>query len=419
MSGLNFDTEQRFTCQQCGRCCRRGWDISLTPGEVTLYRKSKVARWYRENEEGPEGTETDPFEPIPGHAPYERIRKRTDGVCGFLSPQNRCRIHEEMGPDKKPLTCRLFPFRFHPSDKAYQLTASFCCPTVVANEGAALPSQARELDRLRREWITAFPERAAPLSFAPGRSMDAKTLRTLRQVLRQMLDRKGDGGQADLASNVKRMAKTLEDLSRHRVLRLAPEAFAEYLELTGRHAAKSQSPVGERPPSYVGRLLFRGFLYIVVATRLQLEDGRSSGLRVGLRLRLLRLLAHFHGLWPRAGDVDLGLLPRASLHLEDPPVHGLVYNYLRASIETLGTGRRPVLEEFAVSVAFLNAAFVIARLRAAQQGMAAADAGDLAQGLMEAVDLTHAWSGGAIGGFLSTLSGGVEALYLFAAGTSP
>jgi Fe-S-cluster containining protein len=95
-----LDPEQRFTCQQCGRCCRRGWDIALTPGEVKAYRQVKAERYYREREGSPEGADSDPFDPLPGG--YGRIRKRADGACGFLSPENRCRLHEELGAERKP-----------------------------------------------------------------------------------------------------------------------------------------------------------------------------------------------------------------------------------------------------------------------------------------------------------------------------
>jgi hypothetical protein len=77
-----------------------------------------------------------------------------------------------------------------------------------------------------------------------------------------------------------------------------------------------------------------------------------------------------------------------------------------------------VLEELAVAVAFLNAAGVLAAQRAGRAGKATVDADVFADGLMEAVDLTHADSGGVLGRLLGTLSGGVEALYLFA-GSDP
>jgi Fe-S-cluster containining protein len=407
-----LDPEQRFTCQQCGRCCRRGWDIALTPGEVKAYRQAKAERYYREREGSPEGADTDPFDPLPGG--YARIRKREDGACGFLSPENRCRIHEELGAERKPLTCRLFPFRFHPAEGAAVLTASFCCPTVVKNVGTPLAAASPEIAALRKAWEHECPERGLAVELVEGRRLAADALATLRQVLREMLDRPGPDGRPDLPSNVLRMARFVEDLSRHRVVRLPPARLAEYVELTGRYAAKSGQPLAARPPSALGRLLARGFLFAVVAAREQLKDPRESGLRLGLRWRLARLLAHAHGLGPGLPALDLAAARRARFDPGDPGVHGLAWNYLRATVQTLGTGRRPVLDELAVAVAFLNAAGVLAAQRAGRAGKATVDADAFAEGLMEAVDLTHADSSGILGRLLSTLSGGVEALYLFA-----
>jgi lysine-N-methylase len=415
MPALRFDAEQRFTCQQCGRCCRRGWDIAVTAGELQAYRRARAERFYRETEEAAEGAAGDPFEPIPGYAPHQRIRKRSDGACGFLSPENRCRIHEEMGADSKPLTCRLFPFRFHPGEAETVVTASFCCPTVVRNEGAPLAGQARDLAVLRKAWSREHDEAPGRIELLPGAGMSAAVLATLRSVLRRILDRPGEDGAPDLARNAARMAALLDDLSRHRVLRLEPAAFAEYLTLVGEHAAASTKPAPVRKPSALGRLLFRGFLFVVMAGREQVEDA-GTGARLGLRWRLARLLAHVHGLGPAVGAADLGAARRARADLRQAGLRDLAYNYLRATLEGLGTGRRPVLEEIAVAVAFLNAGGALAAMRAGASGKAAPDAADYAQGLMEAVDLTHTSERAALGRILGTLSGGVESLWILAAG---
>jgi hypothetical protein len=293
------------------------------------------------------------------------------------------------------------------------VTASFCCPTVTANQGTPLQDQERDLARLQGEWSRSYPEPEGEILFVPGRPIEGAALAALRSILRQMLDRPGAGGAPDLRASLDRMARYLEDLSRHRVLMLTPAAFAEYLELTGRYAARDERPFTPRPPSRLARVLFRGFLYAVVASRLQLEDRRHGGLRLGLRWRLARVLAHFHGLGPAVAGVDLGAARRASLDLGAPEVRGLAHNYLRASIETLGTGRRPVLEEIGLAVAFLGAGCVLAAMRT---GQGSVDAATFAEGLMDAVDLTHAESSGLFGSMLGTLSGGVEALYLFASG---
>ncbi|HYU42498.1 MAG TPA: YkgJ family cysteine cluster protein [Vicinamibacteria bacterium] len=418
MVALHHYAEQRFTCAQCGRCCRRGWDIALTAGEVEGYRKAGAAAWYTETDTGTE-TETgtvDPFEPLSGHAGHFRIRKRADGACGFLSAENRCRIHEQLGGARKPLTCRLFPFRFHPVEGKAVVSASFCCPTVVASEGEPVTAQIRALGGLYNEWARTYPEPKRSFELVTGRAVSGATLATLRDVLRTMLDHADAEGRLDLRANVRRIAGFVDDLTRHRVVKLAPERFAEYLELTGRYAAASDRPSAERGASTVGRVLSRGFLFAVLAAREQLRSP-ASGLRLRLRARLVRLLAHTHGVGPAVGDVDLRAGRLVSRGLEDPAVHGLVHHYLRATVEDLGTGRRPVLDELAMAFALLNAALAFAAMRAGQAGRTGIDAAALTEGLLETMDLAHAEPEGAYARVLGSLAGGLDALWMFGEST--
>src|SRR5262249_57012060 len=124
--------------------------------------------------EGPTGA---PSEAGGGGWGAYRLRKRPDGACGFLSPAGLCRIHEELGADKKPLACRLFPFRFHPAEGAPLVTASFSCPTVVANTGALLGEQQKELAGLRRDWQGETPEPAPELRFVDGQPVAGRAAR--------------------------------------------------------------------------------------------------------------------------------------------------------------------------------------------------------------------------------------------------
>jgi Fe-S-cluster containining protein len=408
---LVFDTDQRFTCQQCGRCCRRGWDIAVTAGELALYRRTQAARWFRESALAEGGAASDPFEPVPGHEAVHRIRKRADGACGFLSDANRCRIHEELGADKKPLTCRVFPFSFHPVDGSPLVSASFCCPTVVANTGEPLPAQMGELSALQREWAATFPEEPRSCKLALQRGIDATSLARVRGILGELLARPDS-----LRDNVARIGMLLDDWSRLRVTNLADPAFAEYLELTGGFAVQSPKPPTRRHASRLTRLLFRGFLFAILAARLQLESGKRRGPRLRLRFRLARLLAGAHGLWPAGTDVDFRAARRAAVDWEDPALRTLAQHYLRASIETLGSGRRTLVEELGTSVALLHAAAVLAAVRAGRSGQERVEPAGLAQGLLDASDLTHVDPGTAYGGLLGTLSGGVEACFLFAEG---
>ncbi|MDP2053831.1 MAG: YkgJ family cysteine cluster protein, partial [Acidobacteriota bacterium] len=103
---LRVDSKQRFTCASCARCCRR-WEVLVSPAEVAAYQEQNVAQWFRLDFSADEGSGDDPFEPIAGWRGYQRIRRRHDGACGFLSEANRCRLHEELGERRKPLTCRM------------------------------------------------------------------------------------------------------------------------------------------------------------------------------------------------------------------------------------------------------------------------------------------------------------------------
>jgi Fe-S-cluster containining protein len=412
---LRLDPGQRFTCSQCGRCCRRPWEIVVTRSETETYRQAQAARWYRETEGGPEGTDRDPFEPLPSHLPFHRIRKRDDGACGFLSPRNRCRIHEELGGARKPLTCRMFPYRFHPVEQAVLVTTSFCCPTTLANEGDLISQQRPEIAVLRSEWFGVHSEKGAgAIRFAGSRPITTPTLDAVRSLLAEILDRPGPGGPPDLRVNALRLGLTLEDWTRYRVLRLPDEAFAEYLQLTGRHAATSDRAIAPRPPSRVGRLLQRGFLFVVGATRVQMENRTASGLRLGLRLRLVRLLLHVHGLGPPVSGIDVRAVARREVGFADPEVHAAAHHFLRASLRGLGTGRRAVADEVGVAFSFLNAGCALAAMRA-EQTQAPIDGPLFREALMEAVDLTHAGETGGLGRVLTTLAGGVEAVYVFAA----
>jgi hypothetical protein len=316
----------------------------------------------------------------------------------------------------------MFPYRFHPLEDAVRVTTSFCCPTTIANAGELVSARLQEVKALRAEWFAVYPEKPARVAYVQGRAIDRQTLATLKAVLHQMLERPGPGGAPpDLRANVLRMGLTLEDLARHRVLRLRDDAFAEYLTLTGRHAAKSEKPVAPRQASRVGRLLQRGFLFVVAATRLQAENASASGLKLALRLRLLRLLLHFHGLAPGASGIDLSAVRRVPVDVNGPEIREAARHFLRAAVEALGTGRRPVLEEMALALSYLNAACDLAAMKA-DSARRPVGRDIFGEALMEAVDLTHADDRGSLGRILATLSAGPDALFAFAsrkAETSP
>src|SRR5262249_14431575 len=45
------------------------------------------------------------------------LTRREDGSCVFLMPDNRCRIHAELGAEAKPDVCKLFPWTVTPTPR--------------------------------------------------------------------------------------------------------------------------------------------------------------------------------------------------------------------------------------------------------------------------------------------------------------
>jgi Fe-S-cluster containining protein len=404
VAALRIDPDQRFSCSQCGQCCYR-WDVVVSDAEIEAYRRHNASSWYRESRDGREGATRDAFEPIPGQAALHRIRKRADGGCGFLSPDNRCRIHQELGADRKPLTCRMYPFSFHAAPDAVVVTTSFGCPTIVANEGAPIATGASfdRLESMRLEWFgTRSP--AAPLrELVPGRVIDARSIRILRDSLLAMLT-----AEPDIRIGIRRIAAALDDLTRSPVLSLADAAFSEYVGLTLPYAARREQAPADRPPTRVGRLLQYGFLYAVAAARLRLERRAHSPLQ--LRIAAARLLAHFHRVAPGFARIDVSTLSRGSVDLNAPDLRPLVFHYLRASIVSLGGRERALVDDLSMSVSYLNAAVALALMNAAAAGRAV-DRPIFSDALMEAVHLWHTDDRGTVGRLLQKMTGGTEALW--------
>jgi len=403
--------DQRFTCGQCGRCCRRA-TVPVTLAEAGAYRTAGAERWFSEP--------GDPFEAVPGHASLLQIRHRADGACGFLSDAGLCRIHEELGFDRKPVACRVFPLRFNPVEGDVVVTTSFSCPAIVANSGELLSSQSREISRLYVAWKDAQPESSGRVELVAGRAIAPAAVQKLRTTLSRILDTPGPDGSFDVAVSVRRIAAFVEDLSRRQVLRLAAGDFSEYIGVMSRHALNPDRVPPQRAPSRLSRLLFRGFLLAVASVQSHLDPAIRD--RPGaVRVRLVRLALHLHALGPAAAGFDLHAARSVVLDLADDDIREIATQYLRSTVTTLGTGRRPIVDELAMAVAQLNAACVLARLETARArprerdgaNDRAVDSASFTQGLLQSADLAQADDGGIFSRLLTTLAGGMESFYLF------
>lgn len=401
---LRLDTEQNFTCRSCGECCRRAFDIVVTEAEKSRYETARAERWFRESATAEPGTTLSPFEAA--GSGLLKIRKRADGVCGFLSAENRCRIHEELGGAAKPLTCQMFPFAFDAVGEETRVSASFCCPTVVRNEGQALDTRQKDLGSLASRWRKANTPASRDLEWIRGRPLDPELLETMRWIFRRILDLHAP--EFSLRRNVRRLGALLEDWTRARVLKLDAAQFEEYVKLTGEFAvATPADPKPECPR--IPRLLFRGFFFASLVPWASRRETSGSGF--ALRLRLLRLLLHVHGLAPGFDGLRFSRALGPGLDIDAEPYFTPAYHVLRAAIENLGSGRRPVVEELSLAVGHLLVAEHLYLARETAEGAPPA----WIRAIMDAHDVAHADPASTFGRVLVSLAAPPSALHLFGA----
>ncbi len=133
---------QRFSCLQCGTCCRR-WHVALFPGEVDRLRRLDWS--------GEEGFEcVDPVHRIGGH-PF--LAHRADGDCVFLDSKERlCRIHRRFGEAAKPLGCRIYPLNIAATYAGeVSVKVRMDCPAARLNRGHLITDRRRQIVGLVRE----------------------------------------------------------------------------------------------------------------------------------------------------------------------------------------------------------------------------------------------------------------------------
>jgi lysine-N-methylase len=236
------------------------------------------------------------------------INERADGACVFLTPQNRCRIHERFGPEAKPLACRLFPFVLVPAAGHWHVGMRFACPSAAESRGR--PTSVSEPDLRQwagmleaREELTGKDLPAPPLQ--AGQTVDWPDLLRFQQALLTLLRDRRDRVERRL-----RKCVALAGLCRQaRFDRLTGSRLVEFLNVlsSGLDAEVPAAPADVPPPTWVGRVLFRQLLAVYGRK----DRGPLKGDVTRSRLTLLRAACRFA--WGRGPVPRLnGRLPRTT-----------------------------------------------------------------------------------------------------------
>lgn len=141
----------RFTCRQCGDCCR-DFPVSLSEPET---QRLDAIDW--SGILGDHGLHVWEHATLGGARGTYLKRRRPDGACIFLGQDSLCEIHRHHGEAVKPLACRLFPFTFvaGPEGKPPTATGYFSCSAVAAGDGKPLAQRRRDLEGLLDELVAA------------------------------------------------------------------------------------------------------------------------------------------------------------------------------------------------------------------------------------------------------------------------
>lgn len=276
----NLPVVQNWDCHVCGDCCKQ-YIVSITAEER---QKIEAHSWA-----GDEVVAGMPIFRRKGSwwSRQVQLNHRPDGSCVFLSQQGRCRIHEVLGYDAKPLPCRLFPFVMVPVGDHWRVGMRFACPSTAANKGRniqvhlpALRQFAQTLiAREKLEKLPGLEQRPPPLR--AGQRVPWSDLLRFVRVLVELV-----GNEEDRLELRLRKCVAMAQLCRQaRYGRITGGRLEEFLRLVVA-TVDAETPIDPAQipaPGWVGRLLFRQ----AAALFTRKDHGPDRGLAAKGRLALL------------------------------------------------------------------------------------------------------------------------------------
>ncbi|MCO4771806.1 MAG: YkgJ family cysteine cluster protein [Deltaproteobacteria bacterium] len=155
--------ESRFSCASCNRCCSETHLL----GPVTRAERDVILEGFNALPDPAGGADPSNFLPLPtGDGRELYVLRPRDGFCSYLGRDGLCRVHKELGVEKKPAVCRMFPYRLTHTPDGWDAGLSLTCPTVGGGRGGDPRPEAQ--DKLDALPIFESLLREAPPSLAFG-----------------------------------------------------------------------------------------------------------------------------------------------------------------------------------------------------------------------------------------------------------
>lgn len=314
---------QNWDCQGCTDCCRE-YRVYLSDED-----RRRIAEQDWEQDADLAGGKWQVEEGSSGSVRYH-LKQRADGRCVFLSDHGRCRIHERFGSAAKPFACRLYPFILVPAGDHWRVSLRFSCPAAAQNQGKPLTEHAAEIAHYAAEMERHEPTRGrslAPPSLQPGQPVDWPDLFSFVDALSSILRTRND----PVERRWRKCLALAAICRRARFDDVKGNRLKEFLDLVA-SGLDTEVPADTATilrPSWVGRVLFRQALAVLIRKDVGAKRGSATRSRLAL----------FKAAW-RFGQ------GRASL----PRVHGLLPETTFESLETpigpLGAAAELALERY-------------------------------------------------------------------------
>lgn len=263
-TGIVLPPGARFTCHQCGDCCR-SFPVSLSDAERERYSK----RDWKDVLPAHDGPVFDEVSRGGGKV-ASLLKRRRDGACIFLGEKDSlCQIHAKLGAAEKPLACRLFPFTIVAGDEEDprpRVGCHFACKGLATGDGAVVAGEKRALEELASELgsvISLEPNRD-PVSFDKKRAYARSELAVAAQLLTSELQEVGRA----FPERILAAAKFLDLFAKSAFSHVKDEKRREFVEILAQgvreQVKKGLLRPSTRRPAFPERLLFRQILGMAV-----------------------------------------------------------------------------------------------------------------------------------------------------------
>ncbi len=128
----------RYECTSCGRCCRAAWTIAVDRvGEEALRQSQTYQSQQRSG-----------YQPLKTVSERVALARDENNACLFLTSDNFCEIHAELGGTQKPIVCQTYPYLFTETPDGVYTSLSYACPAVLEGQGGWVEEQRAALETL-------------------------------------------------------------------------------------------------------------------------------------------------------------------------------------------------------------------------------------------------------------------------------